>query len=77
MHLSKLTECIIKGVTPHVNDRLLLITMYQYWLSNSNKCTIMQDVNRVVGGRKRECMGGALYFLIKLSLNLIALIVVY
>lgn len=47
---------------PHVSDRLLLVTMYQYWFSNSNKCTIMQDVNRVLGGRKREC-NGALYFL--------------
>lgn len=59
MHLSKPIECITQGVTPNVKERLQLRTMYQYYLSNCNKCTaLMEEVrgNRLVGGGKTEYM---------------------
>lgn len=40
-------NCTTRKVNPHVNHRLSLITMYQYWFINSKKCTTpIQDVKK-------------------------------
>lgn len=44
---------------PTVNYRLWLVIMYQYWLMNCNKCTIlMQDVNNRGGWGMNEGVHG-------------------